>query len=249
MKTTIVNRIDKTILKFNPQSYIQDSPVKLLHKMRNIDHATTADIEICAMWTAMLSLGADKQTINVASDLMDLCEWQPATFVKGGDFYDIPDNKSLLKTINGKNFKAVNHILRQFYNKYPSVAAYIQSRHDFTLEDLLCELCDTFSPAKLGSPARNSCCKRVNTLLRWMVRDGSVDLGLWQTSHITPRNLYAIMSPLASKQAKQNGIISYSPNSWKAVIELTNFYRELDENDPLKYDLILSTQNLMQWKQ
>jgi hypothetical protein len=41
-------------------------------------------------------------------------------------------------------------------------------------------------------------------------------------------------------QALQQGLISYSRDSWKAVLELTNVYKDWDPKDPLKYDFVLN---------
>ena len=117
-------------------------------------------------------------------------------------------------------------------------------KHPISLDDLLLTLCNWCEPARLGSPYRNSACKRINMLLRWMVRKDEIDLGVWQTDLIKPKKLYAIMDTHVAQQAQRMGLISYPKESWKAVMELTHVYRHWDAEDPLKYDFILMTKNL-----
>lgn len=229
--------------ELDPKEFIKQDPIQIVHSIAGKPTVTTADIEICAMWTTMLAWDNNTQTIQAAAKLLELCESQPADFIRYGGFYDIPDKGVLYRTITNKMFKAVNHTLRAFYNKYGSVQTYIATQKDMRTEDLIIELTDTFAPARLGSPTRNSACKRICLLLRWMVRKGGIDLGLWRTANITPAHLYAIMSATVATKAKRLGLITYNPDSWRAVLELTSIYRQWNIDDPLRYDIALSYDN------
>lgn len=240
MSKAIKNKMDECWNNFNSQSFIANDPISVVHKMNNTPDRTIADVEICAMWTAMITWGSQEQAIRAATDLMDMCDWKPAEYVKLWDFSEIPDGKSIYKTLKGAQFKQVCHNLRMFYNMYDSVQSVLNdSRYKTSIDSLMMSLCNWFEPARLGSPQRNSACKRINMLLRWMVRKDDVDLGLWATQNIQPRHLYAIMDIQVAKQATRMGLISYPKGSWKAVLELTDVYRSWDANDPLKYDFVL----------
>lgn len=240
---TIKELMNQRYNEFDPQQFIKQDPIQIVHAMRDNPAATIADIEVCAMWTAMFTWDNNTQTRQIVNKLMKLCDNKPAEYVKYGDFYDIADGDISYRTTSTSDFKKICHTLRAFYNKYESVQAYIATQKDMRIEDLIIELADTFAPARLGSPARNSACKRICLLLRWMVRKDSVDIGLWRTKNITPAHLYAIMSPTIAKQAHNMALITYSPNSWRAVLELTAAYREWFADDPLRFDLALSFDN------
>lgn len=240
---TIKDRMNEAYENFNAQRFIANDPIQIVHEMANKPLATTSDIELCAIWAAMLYWGESEQIISNIRKLMDICDWKPAEFVKLGDFYDLPDDMKIHKNIKGKQFKAVNHNLRATYNTVVSVADYAAKNRQ-TVNDLIVDLSESLRPAKLGSPTRNSSCKRINMLMRWMVRKDGVDLGLWNTPDMRPSDLYAIMDIHVAKQAQLMGLISYPKDSWKAVIELTHVYRSWDIEDPLKYDLVLMTNGL-----
>ena len=156
---------------------------------------------------------------------------------------DIPDEQNIYRTLKGKAFKEMCHKMRLFYNKYDSIQnAIIQKKA--SVGDLIDLLSNWGESARLGSPSRNSACKRINMLLRWMVRKDDIDLGLWQTDLITPATLYAILDTHVAQQATRMGLISYPKESWKAVLELTDVYRSWDSKDPIKYDFVLMTNNL-----
>ena len=239
-KRTIKDEMDEAFKNLDTFQFIANDPIQVVHEMAARPGATTADIEICAIWSAMLSWGRREQIISNIRKLMDMCSWNPADFVKFGDFYDIDDDENIHRAIKGKQFKAVNHNLRATYNAVDSVAEYIKKNKQ-TVNDVIVDLSESLQHARLGSPSRNSSCKRINLLLRWMVRKDDIDLGLWKTPNLKPSDLYAVMDIHVAQQAQKMGLISYPKDSWKAVLELTHVYRSWDLKDPLKYDFVLMT--------
>ena len=237
---TMKEQMNEAFANLNAQEFIANDPIQIVHEMAARPNATITDIEICAIWTAMLAWGQRDQIINNAKQLMELCNWQPADFVRWGDFYDLSDDMNIHLTIKGKQFKAINHNLRATYNKVHSVADYLKTNAS-SVAGLITDLSESLQPARLGSISRNSACKRINMLLRWMVRKDDVDFGLWANGNIKPSELYAIMDIHVAEQAQKMGLISYPKESWKAVLELTHVYRSWDATDPLKYDFVLMT--------
>lgn len=237
---TMKEQMNEAFANLNAKEFIANDPIQIVHEMAARPNATIADIEICAIWTAMLAWGRRDQIISNAKQLMEVCHWQPADFVRLGDFYDLSDDMNIHRTIKGKQFKAVNHNLRATYNKVPSVADYLKMNSS-SVAGLITDLSESLQPARLGSISRNSACKRINMLLRWMVRKDDIDFGLWANDNIQPSELYAIMDIHVAQQAQKMGLISYPKESWKAVLELTHVYRSWDAADPLKYDFVLMT--------
>lgn len=239
---TMKEQMNEAFANLNAKEFIANDPIQIVHEMAARPNATIADIEICAIWTAMLAWGRRDQIISNAKQLMEVCNWQPANFVRLGDFYDLSEDMNIHRTIKGKQFKAVNHNLRATYNKVPSVADYLKTNSS-SVAGLITDLSESLQPARLGSISRNSACKRINMLLRWMVRKDDIDFGLWANNHIQPSELYAIMDIHVAQQAQKMGLISYPKESWKAVLELTHVYRSWDAADPLKYDFVLMTKD------
>jgi uncharacterized protein (TIGR02757 family) len=75
--------------------------------------------------------------------------------------------------------------------------------------------------------------------LRWMVRnDGrGVDFGLWES--ISPSILSCPLDVHSGNVARKLGLLTRKLNDTKAVSELDSNLRELDCNDPVKYDFAL----------
>jgi len=82
-----------------------------------------------------------------------------------------------------------------------------------------------------------SACKRIHLTLRWLVREGPVDLGLWKK--IRPADLYIPLDVHVARTARKLGLLQRKSNDRKAVVELTEKLREFCPEDPVKYDFVL----------
>lgn len=75
--------------------------------------------------------------------------------------------------------------------------------------------------------------------LRWMVRqdDKGVDFGLWTT--IKPSQLICPCDVHVDRVARKLGLIQRPTTDWLTALELTENLKQLDPNDPVKYDFAL----------
>lgn len=239
---SIKQKLDAVLQDFDAQDFIQHDQIQVVRKLAEQPGAQIADIELGTIITALLSWGKKEFAIQNATKFMETCEWKPLRYIQLGDFYTIPDNAAIYRVIKGKQFKEVCYKLQQYYRHHESIQKVIKENPNTAkLDDLLETLCLLLEPARLGSPRRNSACKRINLLLRWMVRKDDVDLGLWQLGNIKPSDLYAILDVQVCQQAQRLGLITHYKESWLAVEELTDVYRHWDGADPLKYDFALTT--------
>lgn len=75
--------------------------------------------------------------------------------------------------------------------------------------------------------------------LRWMVRQDKkdVDLGIW--TNISPSLLSCPLDVHSGNVARKLGLLTRKQNDGKALAELDLALRNLDKNDPVKYDFAL----------
>lgn len=99
-------------------------------------------------------------------------------------------------------------------------------------------------PASYGSrfslpdPLEGAACKRWRMFLRWMVRPGWPDLGLWSRYPAS-----ALIIPLDTHVARVSrfiGLTRRATPDGKMAREITEALRRLDAADPLRYDFALS---------
>ena len=88
------------------------------------------------------------------------------------------------------------------------------------------------------NPKKGSACKRLHLALRWLVRnDGIVDIGIW--NKIKPSDLMIPLDVHVGRISRELGLIERKSNDRTTVEEITSKLRELDADDPIKYDFAL----------
>ena len=79
--------------------------------------------------------------------------------------------------------------------------------------------------------------KRWNMFLRWMVRDTTPDLGIWEG--VEKKDLIIPLDTHTHKVSLKLGLLSRKSYDLESAIVLTKKLKEFDETDPLKYDFAL----------
>ncbi len=89
------------------------------------------------------------------------------------------------------------------------------------------------------APERGSACKRLNMLLRWMVRGpDSIDFGDW--SHLGSSRLTMPLDTHVHRIARYLGLTERRQANWLTAVEITDGLRRLDHDDPLRYDFAIA---------
>lgn len=83
-----------------------------------------------------------------------------------------------------------------------------------------------------------SASKRLYMFLRWMVRKDNVDFGFW--TEFDKSTLYMPLDTHMLRMAANLGIIDKQENDKKAVVKVTDFFKQLNPDDPAKYDFSLT---------
>ncbi len=90
----------------------------------------------------------------------------------------------------------------------------------------------------LPRPGDGSACKRPLLFLRWVVRNGGEDLGLWR--RVDPARLLVPLDTHVHRIAYGLGLTSRKTPSWKTALEVTASLREADARDPARFDFALA---------
>ena len=91
----------------------------------------------------------------------------------------------------------------------------------------------------IASPERGSACKRLNLMLRWLVRpdDRGLDLGLW--TQFAPSELVMPLDVHVVNSARHLKLMPRATLNWKAAAELTAVCRRVVPADPVVLDYAL----------
>jgi len=90
----------------------------------------------------------------------------------------------------------------------------------------------------LACPSMGSACKRMFLYLRWMVRRDEVDPGPW--TRVSSAQLIVPLDVHMHRVSRQLGLTSRNQADLKSALEVTDFFRELVPEDPVKYDFALT---------
>ena len=91
----------------------------------------------------------------------------------------------------------------------------------------------------VASPEKGSACKRLNLMLRWLIRPGDkgLDLGLWKA--FTPSELVIPLDVHVINSARHLGMLARATINWQAATELTEACRRIRPTDPVVLDYAL----------
>lgn len=230
---------------FNVSAFIDDDPVSIPHR-----YASRADIEISAFLTATISWGNRKSIIKNASRMMKLMDDAPHDFVVNHTKRDL---KSLIgfvhRTFNADDFATFVEALKDIYAEHDTLENCFSdaiAKHAGTAQAISAFKQRFFaiphasrSEKHVSDPLSGSSAKRMNMLLRWMVRKdkNAVDLGIWKS--ISTAHLSIPLDVHSGNVARQLGMLTRKQNDARAVEELDAVLRRLDPVDPVKYDYAL----------
>lgn len=246
--------LDKKVDEYNQPSFIKSDPISVPHLFTK-----KQDIEIAGFFAAIFSWGNRTTIIKKTKELMMLMDMAPHEFCVNHTSVDL---KKIMhfkhRTFNTTDLLYFIEFFKQHYSKYNSLEPAFtkwMSKKDETVEKGLIGFHHYFFSLKhvpsrtrkhIATPEKNSSCKRLNMFLRWMVRndDKGVDFGIWSRrtpleKSISPSQLICPIDLHVARVAKRLNILKRKQTDWKAALELTDYLRTLDKNDPVKYDFAL----------
>lgn len=242
--TELKDFLDEKVVLYNNPKFIETDPIQIPHSF-----SVKEDIEIAAFLTATIAWGNRKMIINNAKKMMDLLGNSPYDFVLNHSESNLENlNNFVHRTFNGIDFQTFIIALKNVYQNYnglESVFANHQNQKNQTesisnFKKVFFEIEHLQRTTKhISDPLNNSAAKRLNMMLRWLVRHDNcgVDFGIWK--NINPAHLSCPLDVHSGNVARKLGLLTRKQNDAKALVELDTNLRKLDKNDPTKYDFAL----------
>jgi uncharacterized protein (TIGR02757 family) len=248
MQNNLKDFLDSKIELYNLPLFIKDDPISIPHRFTK-----QPDIEIAGFFAALLAWGNRKSIINSCNTLLNLMDNAPHAFCL---HHTVKDLKRLSgfkhRTFNDTDLLCLVQFLKLHYSKDASLETAFNKwmkPDDISVEYALAgfhnyvfsnpEYFSERTRKHIATPAKKSACKRLNMFLRWMVRqdDKGVDFGIWK--NISPSQLICPLDVHVARVARRLNILQRTQNDWQAAAELTDYLKQLDANDPVKYDYAL----------
>ena len=217
------------------RSFIASDPVQFPHR-----YTKREDIEIAAFLTATIAWGRRDLILRSAEKMFAIMGESPYAFVMAGNYRKLK-KRNIHRTFFEYDLKYFCIGFKHCYTKYGSLEKLFASAPD-TWEGIALFRKEMMQAnngvySKHISNPDSSACKRLNLALRWLVRKGPVDLGLWK--NIKPAALYIPLDVHVARTARKLFLLKRKSNDKEAVIELTEKLRGFCPEDPVKYDFAL----------
>ena len=234
--------LEKFCRDYENRDFIKDDPVQFPHR-----YSDKRDIEIAGFLASLFAYGKRELFINVLNKLFAQMGKSPYEFVKkGGKIEDIEYRFSknidaaqilaILRKLYTTDNSSLEELFAYGWNQFGEVVPMLQSVTDYFYANVTEEVTAGFYHL-IPNPVNKSPLKRMNMFLRWMVRSGEVDLGVWD---FMPKS--ELLIPLevhVARISRKLKLLNRSSNDIKSVQELTEKLKEFDKNDPVKYDFAL----------
>ncbi len=236
--------LEELYRKYNRREFVYPDPLIFLY-----DYENPADREIAGIIASGLAYGNVKQILASVSKV--LTEMGPAP----RDFLDNTSEAELKRIYRGFKHRwttgdDVASLLagvKSAVTEHGSLRACFAACMNGDRGDVLSALDKYVAEINSASgdgcgilpiPSRGSACKRLLLYLRWMVREDDVDPGGW--SEVSPRNLIVPLDRHMYSISRALGITSRNQADMKTALEITDFFRRLAPEDPVRYDFALT---------
>jgi uncharacterized protein (TIGR02757 family) len=236
--------LDEMTNRYNRPEFIDKDPVSIPHRYTNKE-----DIEIAGFLAATIAWGNRTMILNSARRMMKLLGNSPYDFIMSHSENDLEQIEGTIhRTFTSADFISIIRGLRHVYlNHYGMEDIFNKHRTEDSLQPAIHEFRriifepphDLRAEKHVSDPLKGSAAKRINMYLRWMIRrdNAGVDFGIWKN---IPQSILSCPLDIHSGNvARKLGLLSRKQNDAKAVQELDTVLRQMDSNDPVKYDFAL----------
>jgi uncharacterized protein (TIGR02757 family) len=243
-KEEIKDFLEAKVLQFNTVSFIEDDPISIPHR-----YTQKEDIEISGFLASSIAWGNRKMIKTNGLRLMVMMSDSPYDFVINHQEHHLKKLAGFAhRTFNTEDLihfiKALRHIyttkngLEGIFDRFQQKDSLQFAIHQ--LHEVFFEISHSQRTVKhIADPIKGSAAKKINLFLRWMIRNDNsgVDFGLWKS--ISPSKLSCPLDVHSGNVARKLGLLKRKQNDAKAVMELDSILRQLDPQDPVKYDFAL----------
>ncbi len=242
---TVRPHLDRLLARFD-RSFLEPDPLAVALKYRG----NRADLEVALLISALFAYGRADLIQKTVSWILDSMEGAPARFCVDFTKDNGSWNRSFKYRFNDRSdlvalVKAIGTAIREYGSLEKLFLAGDDPAEERVKLSFMADSLRRYSGRQTRSfshlvsdPSGGGACKRWNLFMRWAVRKDEVDPGPWSGS-VSKSRLVMPLDTHVARISRQLGLLERKQDDYKAALELTRFLRELDRNDPVKYDFAI----------
>lgn len=237
-------KLERLYRQLNRREYVEPDPLQFLYEFQD-----PRDREIVALVASSLAYGRVAGILRAVSDVLERMMQEPARFLTDSTPGRLKRAMAGFKHrfSTGENVASMLAGAKRVIERYGSLG------ECYAKLDAACDG-PTILPAMkafvdeldgddqcghlLPDPARGSACKRLNLMLRWMVRRDAVDPGGW--TGISPARLIVPIDTHMHKMGLALKLTRRRSPDMRTAIEITSAFAAIYPDDPVRYDFALT---------
>ena len=255
MEETLKNTLLTLAEKYECAAFLNDDPSQFMHRYDNV-----CDVEVAAFIAANLAFGRRSQILAHVEQILTAAKKSPADWIRSGSYEEIfpKSDKSFYRMYSFSAMRDFCSTLRGILEKSETLGDFFHKKWEDCKEDsgfyrsaktgcvyLAPVIADEFPlSCNLVPHTLDSAAKKLNMLLRWLVRSGSpVDVGIW--NWYKTKDLLMPLDTHVVQEATKFGLLPAGkggkPKSanFKASVLLTEQMSEAFGDDPVRGDFAL----------
>lgn len=245
----LFNYLENLYSYYQQRKFVSPDPLEFLYKYEETKNYQE-NIEIMGLVASSLAYGQVKQILKSISKIEKIFKQKPYEYVMSGNINtftkDLKDFKHrFTKGIDFAKFLEGIRLTLKEYGNLENAFMKFYSAKDTTTHFALNKFYKLLSKASnsdlkniFPNPEKKSACKRMHLFLRWMIRKDAVDLGVW--GNISSSKLIMPLDTHVLDIAEKLGFIDKKQNNIKTAIEVTECFKTINKEDPVKYDFSLT---------
>lgn len=236
--------IDKLVEKYETTDFIKDDPIQFPHRYNK----SKMDCEISGFIASLLAYGNRKVFIKKLNELfINIAQNEPYNFILNFEPKILGDFNYRFGTT--EDFTEIFRVMRTLYEKDGGLEELFKYAHENPVnENMFIPVTDYFYSRfsqnagqgayfMIPNPKKGGAMKRMCMYLRWNVRKGPVDLGIW--NFMKPSELLIPLDTHVARLSREMRLLTRKGNDFKSVLEITENLRKFDPEDPTKYDFAM----------
>jgi len=239
------NQLNRLYARYNLRKWVHPDPLEFLY-----DYPDLKDREIAGMVASSLAYGRVNQILKSVSTVLKEMKPSPYAFLKSATSVSLKHSfKDFRHRFTGGDDLAamllgIKRMIERHGSIYGCFLAGLNNNDETILPALSSLVKELMVPSNgcsnslIPLPEKGSACKRLNLFLRWMVRKDRVDPGGWKK--VSPAKLIVPLDTHMHRISTMLKMTARKSADMRTALEITNRFREILPEDPVKYDFSLT---------